>query len=70
MISAYEYTYTYITLHYDEDSFLKREYLSVFRPMVPLAATIASIARGLIEGYHSSCVLRVCAYLWDLLTPL
>lgn len=50
MLSGYEFTFTYITLHTPDDHFLKKEYLGCLRPMVPVSVVCASLARGVIEG--------------------
>ena len=50
MLSGYEFTFTYITLHTPDDHFLKREFFGCVRPMVPVSVVCASLARGVIEG--------------------
>lgn len=50
MLSGYEFTFTYITLHTGEDHFLKKEYFGCLRLMVPVSVVCASLARGFIEG--------------------
>jgi hypothetical protein len=50
MLSGYEYTFTYITLHTADDHFLKKERLGFVRLMVPVSVVCASLARGVIEG--------------------
>jgi hypothetical protein len=49
-LSAYEFGYTYIHLNTEDDHFLKREYLGLIRPMVPVACMFGAVVRGTIEG--------------------
>jgi hypothetical protein len=48
--STVDFGYTYIHLNTEDDHFLKREYLGLIRPMVPVACMFGAVVRGTIEG--------------------
>lgn len=50
MMSGYEYSFTYLDRNYTKESFLQREVLIGFRPMVAVAAVFASLSRVVLES--------------------
>lgn len=50
MMSAYEYSYTWIEKHYEEDHFIRQELFLGLRPMVPLASVFSAVTRGFFEN--------------------
>lgn len=51
MMSSYEWAYTYMELHFNDDAFVRYELgLTALRPMVPIASLFAAVMRGCIES--------------------
>ena len=50
MIGAYELSYSFIHLNFDENHPLKREYAGILRPIVLISVMFCSTTRGVIEG--------------------
>jgi hypothetical protein len=50
MMSAYEFTFSVIDLNTPSDHFLKEKYFGFLRPMVPVAVTMCSLVRGIVES--------------------
>jgi hypothetical protein len=63
MISGFEFMYTYTSLNFEDDHFLKKEYIGFLRPLVPLSVLFSSFARGIVEG----TALLFCPTVHDLL---
>ena len=49
-MSAYEFAFSYFTLHLPEDHPIKEEYMGCIRPLVPISVVFASVVRGSIEA--------------------